>query len=84
MTEAATITSLLTAGVADAPAIGAPGREPLSHGDLRAFADRVVETLNGYGLGRDDRIAIVLPNGPEMAAAFVTVAAVSLESRRWR
>jgi acyl-CoA synthetase (AMP-forming)/AMP-acid ligase II len=27
------------------------------------------------GLGRGDRVAIVLPNGPEMAAAFMTIAA---------
>ncbi len=75
MTEASTLTSLLAAGAGDAPAIGAPGRKPLSHDGLRAFAAQIVETLNGYGLGRNDRIAIVLPNGPEMAAAFVAVAA---------
>lgn len=27
------------------------------------------------GLGRTDRVAIVLPSGPEMAAAFLAVAA---------
>ena len=26
------------------------------------------------GIGRNDRVAIVLPNGPEMAAAFVAIA----------
>ena len=31
--------------------------------------------LNALGLGRNDRIAIILPNGPEMASAFVSVAA---------
>ena len=30
--------------------------------------------LNGMGIGRNDRVAIVLPNGPEMAAAFVAIA----------
>jgi acyl-CoA synthetase (AMP-forming)/AMP-acid ligase II/thioesterase domain-containing protein/acyl carrier protein len=35
----------------------------------------VVQTLNGMGLGRPDRVAVVLPNGPEMAAAFLGVAA---------
>jgi acyl-CoA synthetase (AMP-forming)/AMP-acid ligase II len=29
--------------------------------------------LNGLGIGRNDRVGIVLPNGPEMAAAFVTI-----------
>jgi acyl-CoA synthetase (AMP-forming)/AMP-acid ligase II len=33
--------------------------------------------LHGAGVGRGDRVAIVLPNGPEMAAAFVTVAQVA-------
>ncbi len=27
------------------------------------------------GIGRGDRVAIVLPNGPEMAASFVAIAA---------
>ena len=26
------------------------------------------------GIGRNDRVAIVLPNGPEMAAAFIAIA----------
>jgi acyl-CoA synthetase (AMP-forming)/AMP-acid ligase II len=30
--------------------------------------------LNRAGIGRDDRVAIVLPNGPEAAAAFLGVA----------
>jgi len=36
--------------------------------------DRIVTSLNGLGLGRGDRAAIVLPNGPEMASAFVSIA----------
>jgi hypothetical protein len=35
------------------------------------------EALHAAGVGRGDRVAIVLPNGPEMAAAFVTVAQVA-------
>ena len=34
-----------------------------------------MKTLNGFGLGRGDRIGIVLPNGPEMAATFLSVTA---------
>jgi acyl-CoA synthetase (AMP-forming)/AMP-acid ligase II len=37
--------------------------------------DRTVEALNGMGLGRGDRVAIVLTNGPEMASAFVSIGA---------
>jgi len=56
------------------PAIGAPERPWLDHGGLRALTDRTLAALHAAGIGRGDRVAIVLPNGPEMAAAFVTVA----------
>ena len=70
------IASLLEAGPTEAPAIGAPeGVKPLSYRDLQALARSTVETLNGLGIGRGDRVAIVLPNGPEMASSFVAVAA---------
>ena len=70
-----TVGELLRTGVAAAPAIRAiEGRAPLTHGGLRDLADRTVAALNGRGIGRGDRVAIVLPNGPEMAAAFVAMA----------
>jgi len=76
MTEyfADTIPQLLARGGKTAPAIGAPGRPWLSHGELREMAQRTVADLNAMGIGRGDRVAMVLPNGPEMAALFVTVA----------
>lgn len=69
-----TIPALLARAPAEAPAIGAPERVPLTHGGLRALAERTARTLHGAGIGRGDRVAIVLPNGPEMAAAFVSLA----------
>ncbi len=69
-----TMRDLLARGAEAAPAIGAPGRPWLTHGGLRALADATVAALNGMGIGRGDRVAMVLPNGPEMAAAFLTVA----------
>jgi acyl-CoA synthetase (AMP-forming)/AMP-acid ligase II/thioesterase domain-containing protein/acyl carrier protein len=59
----------------DVIAIVAPGRAPLTYGQLCTQVQGVVRTLNEMGIGRNDRVAIVLPNGPEMAAAFVAVAA---------
>jgi len=56
------------------PAIGAPGRAWLSYGALRALSADVAASLRAFGVGHADRVAIVLPNGPEMAAAFVTIA----------
>jgi len=74
MSRAGTVWECLARGDAAAPAIGAPGREALSFGGLRAQAEATVAALNAAGLGRGDRIAIVLPNGPEMAAAFLCLA----------
>jgi acyl-CoA synthetase (AMP-forming)/AMP-acid ligase II len=69
-----TVAQLLRAGADDAPAIGAPGRPALSYAGLRSLAARTIAGLNAMGIGRQDRVAMVLPNGPDMAAAFVTVA----------
>ncbi len=71
-----TMSELLAQGEADRPALRATeGRAPLSYGGLRDLAARTVGWLNDHGIGRGDRVAIVLPNGPEMAAVFVAVAA---------
>jgi acyl-CoA synthetase (AMP-forming)/AMP-acid ligase II len=59
----------------DANAIIAPGRTSLTYRQLTHHINHVVATLNSIGIGRNDRVAIVLPNGPEMAVAFLAVAA---------
>ena len=69
-----TIATLLAEHNADLPAIGAPGRAWLSYGDLRSLSRDVATQLRAFGIGAQDRVAIVLPNGPEMATAFVTIA----------
>ena len=71
---AETVRDLLAPHPADAAAILAPERPTLTFGALRELADATVATLNAVGIGRGDRVAIVLPNGPEMATAFVAVA----------
>ncbi|MEO6624313.1 MAG: AMP-binding protein, partial [Burkholderiaceae bacterium] len=65
---------LLSAGAATAPALSAPGRAPLSFGALRQLIDDTLAALNSIGIGRHDRVAIVLPNGPEMASCFLACA----------
>ncbi len=75
MTDARTVRDVLDAGDDSAPVIGAPGRPHLDYAGLRSQVDRTVGRLNELGLGRGDRLAIVLPNGPEMASAFVSLAA---------
>ena len=69
-----TLKALLAEHPNEAPAIGAPDRDWLTYGDLRSLATEVAAQLHGFGIGRGDRVAIVLPNGPEMATAFVTIA----------
>ncbi|MCV2354792.1 acyl--CoA ligase [Paucibacter sp. B2R-40] len=65
---------LLSKGQADAPALSAPGRSPLSFAALRDLVSGTVSQLNALGLGANDRVAIVLNNGPEMAACFIACA----------
>jgi acyl-CoA synthetase (AMP-forming)/AMP-acid ligase II len=59
----------------DAPAILAPGRVPLTYGDLWRQVDDVVGTLRTLGVECHDRVALVLPQSAEMAVAFVALAA---------
>ncbi|MFY7960258.1 MAG: AMP-binding protein, partial [Elsteraceae bacterium] len=80
MTAFDTLSALLAQGADAAPAITAPpgesgDRPPLTYAGLRSLAKQTAESLAGFGVGRGDRVAMVLPNGPEMAAAFATVGA---------
>ena len=69
-----TLKDLLSTGADAAPALSAPSRAPLSFGGLRTLIDATLAQLNALGIGRNDRVAIVLPNGPEMAACFMACA----------
>ena len=71
----ATVLDLLEAGAPGATALSTPGGAPLTYQALRQLARDTLGTLNARGIGRNDRVAIVLDNGPEMAAAFLSVAA---------
>jgi acyl-CoA synthetase (AMP-forming)/AMP-acid ligase II len=59
----------------DAPAILAPGRPPLTYGHFLEHVRNTERTLRAMGIGRRDRVAVALPNGPEMAVAILAVAA---------
>ncbi|MXW55207.1 MAG: AMP-binding protein [Gemmatimonadales bacterium] len=74
MPNPVTVRELLAGSSGGSAAIAAPGRESLNFDGLRSQVERTVAALNGSGIGRNDRVAIVLPNGPEMASAFVSVA----------
>ena len=51
-----------------------PARRRSPSGSCARSTKETIATLNGFGIGRGDRVAIVLPNGPEMAAAFIAIA----------
>jgi len=76
MSEAKTVFDLLKA-VKDvnAVALSAPDRIDLSYKGLLDLIERSVASVNDLGIGRGDRVAIVLANGPEMATAFMAFAA---------
>lgn len=57
----------------DAVSISAPGRPDLSYQGLQNQIKIIAITLNGLDIKRNDRVAIILPNGPEMAVAFLAV-----------
>lgn len=58
----------------DTIAIAAPNRLPLTYGRMLAQIDSAIAQLNRLGVGCHDRVAIALPNGPEMAVAFLAIA----------
>ena len=70
-----TVASLLDAGTAGDPALATVDGATLDHGSLRAEVERLAGRLRSAGIGPGDRVAIVLPNGPEMALAFLAATA---------
>jgi acyl-CoA synthetase (AMP-forming)/AMP-acid ligase II len=77
MATSTTLHELLKAGADEAPSIRASGVEPLTYAAFRDLVARTTGRLNELGIGRGDRVAIVLPNGPEMATAFVATASAA-------
>jgi acyl-CoA synthetase (AMP-forming)/AMP-acid ligase II len=56
-------------------AILALGHAPLTYGALRARISEIVLGLRQLGIGRHDRVAVLMPNGPENAIAVIAAAA---------
>lgn len=56
------------------PAIASiDGRAPISHQRIQEFVDEIGVTLRDMGVGRGHRVAVVLPNGPELALAILAI-----------
>jgi len=76
--EVSTVVELLRAQSstrADTPALLAPDRRPATYADLWGQVGCVATALRGAGLDHRARIAVCVPNGPEAAAAALSVAA---------
>ena len=69
-----TINELINTQKSDLNILGAPDRKWSTFGNLKRLSVYVNSQLRSYGLAVEDRVAIVLPNGPEMASAFLTMA----------
>ncbi len=68
---------LLAAGRDRDIALSAPGREGLTYRGLRDLVARTETVLRANGIGKGDRVAMVLPEGPEFAAALVAIASAT-------
>jgi acyl-CoA synthetase (AMP-forming)/AMP-acid ligase II/acyl carrier protein len=78
-----TIYQLVRTWAQDTPqaiALLSPAQEPITYCQLLNQIDSIIKFLREVGIGQSDRIAIVLPDGINMAATFlgVSCAAVSI------
>ncbi len=74
MPSAQTILQLIQTSAEKAPdsnAFLAPDLSPLSYSSLSRLAETTVTALNRFGVGRNDTVGVVLPNGPTMASVFL-------------
>ncbi|HEX2171735.1 MAG TPA: acyl--CoA ligase [Dehalococcoidia bacterium] len=72
-----TLLTVLEGGRDADPAIVVPEGPRLTYGGVRAQVRQTADFLAGLGLGRTDRVALVLPNGPEAIVLFLGAAAAA-------
>ncbi len=60
------------------PAILGVGRDTLSYTELETLTNTSARALASLGIRSTDRVAIVLPNGPMIATAFLSVVRVAV------
>lgn len=58
-------------------ALMAPGRSPLSYQELVGQIEAAALQFTRLNVGPKDRVVLALPNGPEMAVAFLAVASIA-------
>ena len=71
-------TDLVTSGGPDREAILGPGFPSLSYADLADKVSAIAAELSELGVARQDRVALVMPNGPSMAIDLLGVMATGI------
>ena len=72
-----TLIELLEGGDPSHAAIRAPGGPTVTYESLRRQVHDLAGQIRGFGIERDDRVAIVLPNGLETILSFLAVSSVA-------
>jgi acyl-CoA synthetase (AMP-forming)/AMP-acid ligase II/thioesterase domain-containing protein/acyl carrier protein len=75
-----TISSVIADHAARDPtalALLAPERQSLTYGRLHAEIQKHAHALIAIGIGQEDRVAVLLPNGPEQALSFLAISAIA-------
>jgi oxalate---CoA ligase len=78
--SAGTVYQLLRTWAEDTPqaiAISSPAHQPITYLQLLNQVDFIIKSLGEIGIVRNDRIAIILPNGIEMVAIFLGVSCIA-------
>src|ERR1700687_4477445 len=61
----------------DAVAIETGGATSLTYGELLLRTKELIQALNSCGIARGSRVAIVLPNGAELAVSMLAVSSIA-------
>lgn len=75
--QPATILDLLEFGAPAHPALAVPGGPMVTYDSLRRQVNDIAGELRRMGIGRGDRVAIVLPNDIDTIIAFLAVASTA-------
>ena len=74
------LTELLAGGDAEHPALIVPDNgEVLTYAQTAARVESLAQRLAGTGVRRGDRVALALPNGPEVVLLLLAVTALGAE-----
>jgi acyl-CoA synthetase (AMP-forming)/AMP-acid ligase II len=73
-TKFQTIGQIIINAEGSQPAFSAPDRDPMTFAELVDFVGKTSGALVSANIKKKDAVAIVLPNGPEAATAFISIA----------